>query len=136
MWDRYIKNLSDFWRPRYRTRLFWRAILTLERRKGKKIKAKGCYRDAVRSSQSVVVKCFGLKWECMALIVPLPFCKRPWALSFMTVLAPSEKSNIAAGKKHKTSIDWTIVMMKVVCRWLNKRRWFLLDDGAYAGFCI
>lgn len=105
---------------------------TLERRKGKKIKAKGYYRDAVRSSQSVVVKCFGLKWECMALIVPLPFCKRPWALSFMTVLAPSEKSNIAAGKKHKTSIDWTIVMMKVVCRWLNKRRWFLLGDGAYA----
>lgn len=30
---------------------------TLERRKGKKIKAKGYYRDAVRSTQSKVVKC-------------------------------------------------------------------------------
>ncbi len=34
---------------------------TLERRQGKKVKAKGCYRDAVRSSESCVIKCFGLK---------------------------------------------------------------------------
>ncbi len=34
----------------------------IERRKGKKIKAKGCYRDAVRSSEKKVVHCFGLKW--------------------------------------------------------------------------
>jgi len=105
---------------------------TLERRKGKKIKAKGCYRDAVKSSQSTVIKCFGLKWECMSLIVPLPFCKRSWALPFLTVLAPSKKANIAAGRTHKTSIDWTITMMKIVSRWLNKKQWLLLGDGAYA----
>lgn len=107
---------------------------TLERRKGKKIKAKGCYRDAVRSSQSTVVKCFGLKWECMALLVPLPFSKRPWALSFMTVLAASKKANEKAGRKHKTSIDWTVIMVKVVCRWLGNKSWILIGDGAYA--CI
>lgn len=50
---------------------------TLERRRGKKIKAKGLYRDAVQSSQSNVVTTYGLKWECMMLIVPLPWCKRP-----------------------------------------------------------
>jgi hypothetical protein len=37
---------------------------TLERRQGKKIKAKGVYRDAVRSSESKIVTSFGLKWEC------------------------------------------------------------------------
>ena len=36
---------------------------TLERRQGHKIKAKGRYRDAVRSTQKVVVKCYGLKWS-------------------------------------------------------------------------
>ena len=81
---------------------------TLERRRGKKIKAKGAYRDAVASSQSRVVICFGLKWECMTLIVPLPWCKRPWALPFMVILSPSKKSDEAAGLRHKTSIDWTI----------------------------
>lgn len=35
---------------------------TVERRRGKKIRQVGCYRDAVRSSQSHVVLCFGLKW--------------------------------------------------------------------------
>jgi hypothetical protein len=105
---------------------------TLERRKGKNIKAKGVYRDAVRSSQSTVVTCFGLKWECMMLIVPLPWCKRPWALPFLTVLSPSKKANEKAGRRHKTSIDWTMQMVKLVSRWLKRRAWVLIGDGAYA----
>jgi hypothetical protein len=104
---------------------------TLERRRGKKIKAKGLYRDAVRSSQSHVVTSFGLKWECMMLIVPLPWCKRPWALPFLTLLAPSKKSNEKAGRRHKTSLDWTGQMVKLISRWL-KRSWILIGDGAYA----
>src|SRR5215212_7911689 len=35
---------------------------TLERRRGKKITAKGIYRDPVRSSHSHVVKASGLRW--------------------------------------------------------------------------
>ena len=105
---------------------------TLERRRGKKIKAKGAYRDAVASSQSRVVISFGLKWECMTLIVPLPWCKRPWALPFMVILSPSKKSDEAAGKRHKTSIDWTIQMMRCVSRWLERGAWILVGDGAYA----
>ncbi|HAT4482303.1 TPA: hypothetical protein I9282_003162, partial [Legionella pneumophila] len=104
---------------------------TLERRQGKKIKAKGLYRDAVQSSQSNVVTSYGLKWECMVLIVPLPWCKRPWALPFLTVLAPSKKSNEAAGRRHKTSLDWTRQMTCLISRWL-KRGWILVGDGAYA----
>jgi len=104
---------------------------TLERRRGKKIKAKGVYRDAVRSSQTNVVTSFGLKWECMMLIIPLPWCKRPWALPFLTVLAPSKKSNEKASRRHKTSLDWTRQMVKLISRWL-RRPWILVGDGAYA----
>ena len=105
---------------------------TLERRKGKMIKAKGVYRDAVRSSQSHLVTSYGLKWECMTLIVPLPWCRRSWALPFLTVLSPSKKSNEAAGRQHKTSIDWTRQMVILISRWLNKAAWILVGDGAYA----
>ena len=63
---------------------------TVERRRGKRIKAKGCYRDAVRSTQHQVVKCFGLRWVCLMLLVRLPWSSRLWALPFLTVLAPSE----------------------------------------------
>ena len=62
---------------------------TLERRKGPKIKAKGYYRDAVRSSRNVVVKSPGLKWLTMALSMKFPFSGRYLALPFMTVLERS-----------------------------------------------
>ena len=105
---------------------------TIERRKGAKIKAKGKYRDAVRSTQSEVVKCWGLKWICFMALVPVPWSKRPWALPFLTLLAPSEKANQKAGKPHKTTVDWTILAVKLISRWLNLAVWTLVGDGAYA----
>lgn len=106
---------------------------TIERRSGKKIKAKGCYRDACRSTQKLVIKCFGLKWVCLMLVVPLPWCTRPWALPFMTILAPSKKANEAHNKKHKTAVDWAMVSVRVISRWL-KRKWIMIGDGGFA--CI
>ena len=41
---------------------------TIERRSGRRIKAKGCYRDPVRSSRKHVVKCFGLKWVALMVL--------------------------------------------------------------------
>lgn len=105
---------------------------TIERRNGKKIKAKGVYRDAVRSSEKEVVKCFGLKWIAMMLVVPLPWCKRPWALPFFTVLAPSKTANEKTEKRHKTTIDWATQMVYAVSKWLGQRPWILVGDGAYA----
>lgn len=104
---------------------------TIERRSGRKIKAKGCYRDAVRSTESVVVTCFGLKWVCLMLIVELPWCNRPWALPFMTILAPSQKANEARGRTHKTAVDWAILAMRVISRWL-KRSFVFIGDGGFA----
>ncbi len=105
---------------------------TIERRQGAQIKAKGCYRDAIRSSHKQVVKCFGLKWISMMLILALPWSQRPWALPFLTVLAPGARANQQVGKRHKTTIDWTIQMLQVVSRWLEHRCWVLIGDGGYA----
>src|SRR5262245_40567651 len=63
---------------------------TVERRGGRKIKQLGCYRDPVRSSQKQVIKCFGLKWVAMAVLIKLPWAERPWALPFLTVLCPAK----------------------------------------------
>ncbi len=102
---------------------------TLERRKGKKIKAKGVFRDAVRSSRKYIVKAFGLRWVSMMVLVSVPWSSRVWALPFMTVLAPSEKTNLANGKRHKTSIDWVMQMISQVRRWLPERQLVLVVDG-------
>ncbi|MBH8575494.1 transposase [Nostocaceae cyanobacterium CENA369] len=79
---------------------------TIERRKGKKIKAKGIYRDPVRSSHSQFVKVSGLRWLAVMLLVEIPWAQRVWALPFFTVLAPSERYNQQLKHRHKTLTDW------------------------------
>ena len=105
---------------------------TLERRKGQKIKAKSIFRDPVRSSQNYTVHVFGLRWISMMLLVTVPWSSRIWALPFLTVLAPSEKTNDANGKRHKTSIDWIMQMTSAVRRWQPTRPITLVTDG---GLC-
>lgn len=107
---------------------------TIERRKGKKIKDKGCYRDPVHSTEKHVIRCFGLRWLSMMLIVPVPWSQRHWALPFLTALTPSEKANSQENRQHKTTIDWTIQMIKQVSRWLADRSIILIGDGSFA--CI
>jgi len=105
---------------------------TIERRKGEKIKEKGVFRDPVRSSHKYTVHVFGLRWMSMMLLVPLPWTERVWALPFLTVLAPSEKTNQANGKRHKTSIDWIMQMISAVRRWHPDAAIVLVTDG---GLC-
>jgi DDE superfamily endonuclease len=107
---------------------------TVERRSGRKITAKGCYRDAVRSSKKHVIGCFGLKWVAMMLLVPVPWSRRMWALPFLTTLCwPAEHRG---RRRHKTSVDWVRQMMKQVRRWLPGRRLVLVVDGGFAAVAL
>jgi hypothetical protein len=105
---------------------------TLERRKGKKINAKGVYRDAVRSTKSYVVKAFGLKWLVMTVLVRLPFANRTFALPFFSVLEPSEKASKARNRRHRTCIDWTCIMIRQIRRWNRNLSFTLVGDGGFA----
>src|SRR5919109_3591263 len=107
---------------------------TVERRSGRKITAKGCYRDAVRSSHKHVIRCFGLKWVSMMLLVPVPWSRRVWALPFLTALCwPADKGG---RRRHKTSIDWVRQMMPQVRRWWPGRRLVLVVDGGFAAVSL
>ncbi len=105
---------------------------TLERRKGKKIRAKGYYRDAVRSSRSQVVNTTGLKWLVMALSYRFSFAKRAFALPFFTVLEPSEKCTKKQAKRHKTTLDWSVQMVMQLVRWAPTIPFILVGDGGFA----
>jgi hypothetical protein len=107
---------------------------TVERRSGRQITATGCYRDAVRSTKKHVIRCFGLKWVVMMLLVPVPWARRVWALPFLTALCrPAEK---AKQRRHKTSVDWVRQMMQQVRRWLPGRRLVLVVDGGFAAVSL
>lgn len=109
---------------------------TLERRWGSKIKARGIYRDAVRSSHSYFVKCSGLRWMCMMLLTPISWAKRVWALPFLTVLAPCERYNKQKGKKHKKLTDWAKQMILQLKRWLPNRQLIVIADSSYASYSL
>jgi hypothetical protein len=105
---------------------------TIERRWGLKIKARGIYRDPVRSSHSHFVKASGLRWLCAMLLVPIPWAQRVWALPFLTVLAPSERYYQGHRRAHKTLTDWARQVMLQVRRWVPGRRLIFVADSSFA----
>jgi DDE superfamily endonuclease len=105
---------------------------TIERRRGKRIAAKGIYRDPVRSSRSHFVKAAGLRWLGLMLLAPIPWAGRTWALPFLTALAPSERYCRERSARHKKLTDWARQMALQARRWLPGREIVLLGDSSFA----
>jgi hypothetical protein len=104
----------------------------IECRRGKKIAAKGIYRDPVRSSRSFFVKTSGLHWLCLMLPAPVPWAERVWALPFLTVLAPSERYHQEREQRHKSLTDWARQMITQVRRRRHGRLLVVVADSSYA----
>jgi len=105
---------------------------TLERRQGKKIAAKGIYRDPVRSSHTHLVKTSGLRWISVVLLAPIPWASRVWALPFLSTLAYSERYAREHGKRHKKLTEWAWQMLLLVRRGQPEREIVAVADGGYA----
>lgn len=105
---------------------------TIERRWGPKIKARGIYRDPVRSTKGQFVKTSGLRWLSLAVVLPVPFAGRRWALPFLTVLAPSARWSEAQGRRHKTLTDWARQAILQSKRWLADRAVVVVADSSFS----
>jgi hypothetical protein len=105
---------------------------TIERSRGKRIAAKGIYRDAVRSSHSHFVKASGLRWVCLMLLVPIPWAARTWAVPVRTALAPSERYAAEHCRRHKTLTAWARQLLHTVRRWWPDRAIVAVADSSYA----
>jgi hypothetical protein len=105
---------------------------TIERRRGKRIRAKGIYRDPVRSSHGHFVKASGLRWLSLMLLVPVPWAGRVWALPFLTALAPSERYCREHSKRHKKLTDWARQLVLQARRWIPERPLVLVADSGFA----
>jgi len=105
---------------------------TIERRRGEQIKAKGIYRDPVRSSQAYFVKVSGLRWLACMVLRPLSWANRVWALPFLTVLCPSERFYEQRGRRHQTLTERAWQMIRLVGRWLPGRDLVFVADSSFA----
>jgi len=104
----------------------------LERRRGGRIKAKGIYRDAVRSSDSFFVKASGLRWLSFMLLAEVPFAKRVWGLPFLTILCPSERYHKERGIRHRRLTERARQAILWIWKWLPDRELIFVGDASFA----
>lgn len=105
---------------------------TLERRQGRQIGWKGWFRDAVRSTASKVATSLGIRWCVVGLLVEVPWSGRRWALPFLVVPVLSEKTCTRLGKRHRSGVEWAIVLIARIRRWVPDREIVLIGEGGYA----
>jgi len=107
---------------------------TIERRRGEKIRARGMYRDPVRSAQSHFVKTGGLRWLSRLLLTPIPWAQRVGALPFLTVLAPSESFRPHYRKRHQPLTRGAVQLLLQLRRWLPDRDLMVVADPSFSAF--
>src|SRR3712207_4463289 len=78
------------------------------------------------------VKASGLRWLSVMLVAPVSWAGRAWALPFLTVLAPSERSARERGGRHKRLTDWARQALLQAARWLPGRRVVAVTDSSFA----
>ncbi|WP_026596123.1 IS701 family transposase [Methylohalobius crimeensis] len=105
---------------------------TIERRWGRKIGARGIYRDPVRSSRGHFVKASGLRWLSLMLLVPIPWAHRVWALPFLTSLCPSERYYRRYRRAHRSLTERARQLLRMVRRWLPTRSIVVVADQSFA----
>ena len=86
----------------------------------------------MRASRGFFVKTSGLRWLSLAVVLPIPWAKRRWALPFLTILAPSQRANAARGRRHKPLTRWAIQAILQTRRWLPDRAITLVGDSSFA----
>ena len=109
---------------------------TIERRWGRRIRARGIYRDPVRSSDAHFVKTSGLRWMSLMLLAPIPWAGRVWALPFLTALVPSERLAARRGRRHKSLLDVGRQMVLQARRWLPGRDLVLVADSGFSALAF
>lgn len=105
---------------------------TIERRWGRRIRARGIDRDPVRSSEAHCVKASGLRWMSLMLLAPIPWAARVWALPFLTALVPSERACREHGRRHKPLLEVGRQLALQARRWLPGRDLVLVGDSGFS----
>jgi hypothetical protein len=104
---------------------------TLAPKKGTHVFGIGSHLDAVRSTKRFRVFCFGHCWVVLAVLVPLPFSQRPWALPVLFRLYRNKKECAKKGHPYRKKTELAREMLDLFVIWVGDRRIELAADSAY-----
>jgi hypothetical protein len=105
---------------------------TLGTHKGPKVFGLGTHLDAVRSTRKTKVFAFGHVWVTLALVVTVPFARRPFALPLLFRLYRGKKECAAHGGTYATKTALARELVDCVCAWVPTAAFDLLLDSGYA----
>jgi hypothetical protein len=104
---------------------------TLAPKKGRHVFGIGSHLDPVRSTRLFRVFCFGHCWVMLAVLVDLPFSRRPWALPILFRLYRSKKTCIKKRQRYFKKTELAREMLDVFRGWAGDRPVALAADAAY-----
>jgi hypothetical protein len=105
---------------------------TVTEHPGPHVYGKGRHRDPVRSTHTYTAFRWGHKWVVLALLVPVPWATRRWALPLLVALYRPKADNLKLGKRHKTPAQLLGQMIRILMRWFPDRSFVVTADGGYA----
>jgi hypothetical protein len=105
---------------------------TVTEHPGGHVHGNGCHRDPVRSSHTFTAWRWGHKWVVLAILVPLPFTHRRWALPVLVALYRPPEVDRRLGRRHKTPADLLRQLLVLLLRWFPDRQFVCVADGGYA----
>jgi len=109
---------------------------TLATKKGPHVFGIGSHLDAVRSTKRQKIFAFGHCWVVLAVLVPVPFSSRAFALPVLFRLYRTVKSCERAGHAHRKKTQLARDMLDVLASWVGTRRVEIAADSAYCNDTI
>ncbi|HSW32392.1 MAG TPA: transposase [Steroidobacteraceae bacterium] len=104
---------------------------TLATKKGPHVFGIGSHIDAVRSTRRQKIFAFGHCWVVLAVLLPVPFSSRTFALPVLFRLYRTVKSCERAGQPHRKKTELARELLDVLARWVGTRRVEVSADSAY-----
>lgn len=104
---------------------------TVARKKGPKVYGIGTHIDPVRSTRKHRIFCFGHCWVVLAVLVPVPFSSRFWALPVLFRLYRTKKDCKAKRHPYRSKTRLAHEMLVIVAGWVGPRKVTVSTDSAY-----
>jgi hypothetical protein len=104
---------------------------TVDGHPGKTVYGKARHRDPVRSSHSFTAWRYGHKWVVLAILVKLPFAKRPWALPILIDLYRSAEDDQKRNRPHRTPAQIMCVLLRLLLIRFPTRTFVFAGDAGY-----
>jgi hypothetical protein len=109
---------------------------TLATKKGPHVFGIGSHLDAVRSTRRQKIFAFGHCWVVLAVLLPMPFSSRTFALPVLFRLYRTVKSCERAGQPHRKKTELARDLLDVFAVWAGARRVEIAADCAYCNDTI